>query len=308
MRRYLKEFLSDRRVIEVPRLLWWPILNLIILTVRPGSKGKDYDSIWNKELNESPLKTITRSQAEKLASKLSLMDDRIIVDWGMRYGNPSTPDRLKALQAAGCDRILLVPLYPQSCAATSATACDKAFQSLMEMRWQPAIRVAPPWHDDPVYIDALAKTIQAKRAEIDFEPDMIVASFHGVPESYLLKGDPYHCQCMKTGRLLRESLQLPKEKFMVCFQSRFGNEEWLKPYLIDTMGELPAKGIKKVMVIAPGFSADCLETLEEIEGENREHFMHHGGEKFAYVPCLNDSEEGLDVIQSVVLRELQGWI
>lgn len=308
MRRYLKEFLSDRRVIEVPRLLWWPILNLIILTVRPGRKGKDYDSIWNKELNESPLKTISRSQAEKLASKLSLMDDRIIVDWGMRYGNPSTPERLKALQAAGCDRILLVPLYPQSCAATSATACDKAFQSLMEMRWQPAIRVAPPWHDDPVYIDALAKTIQAKRTEIDFEPDMIVASFHGVPESYLLKGDPYHCQCMKTGRLLREALQLPKEKFMVCFQSRFGNEEWLKPYLIDTMGELPAKGIKKVMVIAPGFSADCLETLEEIEGENREHFIHHGGEKFAYVPCLNDSEEGLDVIQSVVLRELQGWI
>ncbi|MBM3636734.1 MAG: ferrochelatase [Alphaproteobacteria bacterium] len=308
MRRYLKEFLSDRRVIEVPRLLWWPILNLIILTVRPGRKGKDYDSIWNKELNESPLKTISRSQAEKLASKLSLMDDRIIVDWGMRYGNPSTPERLKALQAAGCDRILLVPLYPQSCAATSATACDKAFQSLTEMRWQPAIRVAPPWHDDPVYIDALAKTIQAKRTEIDFEPDMIVASFHGVPESYLLKGDPYHCQCMKTGRLLREALQLPKEKFMVCFQSRFGNEEWLKPYLIDTMGELPAKGIKKVMVIAPGFSADCLETLEEIEGENREHFIHHGGEKFAYVPCLNDSEEGLDVIQSVVLRELQGWI
>jgi ferrochelatase len=178
----------------------------------------------------------------------------------------------------------------------------------MEMRWQPAIRVAPPWHDDPVYIDALAKTIQAKKGEIDFEPDMIVTSFHGVPESYLLKGDPYHCQCMKTGRLLREALQLPKEKFMVCFQSRFGNEEWLKPYLIDTMGELPEKGIKKVLVIAPGFAADCLETLEEIEGENREHFMHHGGEKFAYVSCLNDSELGLDVIQSVVLRELQGWV
>jgi protoporphyrin/coproporphyrin ferrochelatase len=308
MRRYLKEFLSDRRVIEVPRLLWWPILNLIILTVRPGSKGKDYDSIWNKELNESPLKTISRSQAQKLAERLATMDDRLIVDWGMRYGNPSTQERLKALQAAGCDRILLVPLYPQSCAATSATACDKAFESLMEMRWQPAIRVAPPWHDDPVYIDALAKTIQAKKAEIDFEPDMIVTSFHGVPESYLLKGDPYHCQCMKTGRLLREALQLPKEKFMVCFQSRFGNEEWLKPYLIDTMGELPEKGIKKVLVIAPGFAADCLETLEEIEGENREHFMHHGGEKFAYVSCLNDSELGLDVIQSVVLRELQGWV
>ena len=308
MRRYLKEFLSDRRVIEVPRLLWWPILNLIILTVRPGRKGKDYDTIWNKERNESPLKTISRSQAEKLAEALASVDDRIVVDWGMRYGNPSTPDRIRALQAAGCDRILLVPLYPQSCAATSATACDKAFESLMQLRWQPAVRVAPPWHDDPVYIDALAKTIKQKRAEIDFEPDMIIASFHGVPESYLLKGDPYHCQCMKTGRLLREALGLSKEKFMVCFQSRFGTEEWLKPYLIDTMGELPSKGIKKVMVIAPGFAADCLETLEEIEGENREHFMHHGGENFAYVPCLNDSDYGIDVIRSVVMRELQGWI
>lgn len=308
MRRYLKEFLSDRRVIEVPRLLWWPILNLIILSIRPSRKGKDYDTIWNKELNESPLKTITRSQAEKLGERLKGLGDKIVVDWGMRYGNPSTPERIRALQAQGCERILLVPLYPQSCAATSATACDKAFETLMQMRWQPAARVAAPWHDDPTYIDALAKTIRAKQAEIDFEPDMIIASFHGVPKSYLLKGDPYHCQCMKTGRLLRETLGLSKDKFMVCFQSRFGNEEWLKPYLIDTMGELPAKGIKKVLVIAPGFAADCLETLEEIEGENREHFMEHGGEKFAYVPCLNDSEPGLDVIETVVRRELKGWI
>lgn len=308
MRRYLKEFLSDRRVIEVPRVLWWPILNLIILSIRPSRKGKDYDTIWNKELNESPLKTITRSQAQKLTERFAGWNDKIVVDWGMRYGNPSTPERIRALQAQGCDRILLVPLYPQSCAATSATACDKAFATLMQMRWQPAVRVAAPWHDDPAYIDALAKTIREKQAEIDFEPDMIVASFHGVPKSYLLKGDPYHCQCMKTGRLLREALGLSKDKFMVCFQSRFGNEEWLKPYLIDTMGELPAKGIKKVLVIAPGFAADCLETLEEIEGENREHFMEHGGEKFAYVPCLNDSDPGLDVIETVVRRELQGWI
>ena len=308
MRRYLKEFLSDRRVIEVPRWLWWPILNLIILTIRPSRKGKDYDTIWNKERNESPLKTITRAQAEKLAERLKGVDDRIVVDWGMRYGNPSTPERIKALQAEGCDRILLVPLYPQSCAATSATACDKAFETLMQMRWQPAVRVAAPWHDDPAYIASLVTSIRAKQAEIDFEPDLIVASFHGVPKSYLMKGDPYHCQCMKTGRLLREALGLSKEKFMVCFQSRFGTEEWLKPYLIDTMGELPAKGIKKVLVIAPGFAADCLETLEEIEGENCEHFMHHGGEKFAYVPCLNDSEPGIDVIEQVVIRELQGWI
>jgi protoporphyrin/coproporphyrin ferrochelatase len=308
MRRYLKEFLSDKRVIEVPRLIWWPILNLIILTIRPGRKGKDYDTIWNTERNESPLKTISRSQAEKLAGSLASVDDRIIVDWAMRYGNPSTDERIKALQAQGCDRILLVPLYPQSCAATSATACDKAFETLMQLRWQPAVRVAPPWHDDPVYIEALAKTIREKQAELDFEPDMIIASFHGVPKSYLMKGDPYHCQCMKTGRLLRETLGLSKDKFMVCFQSRFGNEEWLKPYLIDTMGELPQKGIKKVLVIAPGFASDCLETLEEIEGENREHFLHHGGEKFAYVPCLNDSAPGMDVIENVVRRELQGWI
>jgi ferrochelatase len=308
MRRYLKEFLSDRRVIETPRYLWWPILNLIILTVRPGPKGKDYASIWNTDLDEGPLKTITRSQAEKLAASLQGRDDRIVVDWGMRYGNPSTESRIKALQAQGCDRILLVPLYPQSCAATTATACDKAFEALMGMRWQPAVRVTPPWHDDPVYIDALARTVRAKLATLDWTPDMIVTSFHGVPLDYLLKGDPYHCQCVKTGRLLRETLGWEKDRFMVCFQSRFGNAEWLKPYLIDTMGELPGRGVKKVLVIAPGFAADCLETLEEIEGENQEHFMHHGGEKFAYVPCLNDSDEGMDVLRAVVERELQGWI
>lgn len=307
MRRYLKEFLSDRRVIETPRLIWWPILNLIILSVRPGPKGKDYDQIWNKERNEGPLKTITRSQAEQLADRIRDRDPRIVVDWAMRYGNPSTPDRIKWLQQQGCDRILLVPLYPQSCAATSATACDKAFETLMSMRWQPSVRVAAPWFDDPVYIDRLARTVRTKLSEIDFEPDMLVASYHGVPEEYLTKGDPYHCQCMKTSRLLREALGWEKDRFMTCFQSRFGPAEWLKPYLIDTMGELPKKGVKKVMVIAPGFAADCLETLEEIEGENCEHFMHHGGEKFAYVPCLNDSSEGLDVIASVVERELSGW-
>jgi protoporphyrin/coproporphyrin ferrochelatase len=308
MRRYLKEFLSDRRVIETSRWLWWPVLNLIILSVRPGPKGKDYDSIWNKDRNEGPLKTITRSQAEQLTAALDDAEGRVVVDWAMRYGNPTTESRIKALMDQGCDRILLVPLYPQSCAATTATACDSAFQTLMKMRWQPAVRVAPPWHDDPAYIDALAATIRARRAEIDFEPDMIIASFHGVPQEYLDKGDPYHCQCMKTGRLLRETLGLPREKFMVCFQSRFGPAEWLKPYLIDTMAELPKRGVKKVLVIAPGFTADCLETLEEIEVENQEAFIHAGGEKFAYVPCLNDSADGMAVIEAVVRRELQGWL
>jgi ferrochelatase len=308
MRRYLKEFLSDKRVIETPRWLWWPILNLIILSVRPKPKGRDYASIWNNELDEGPLRTITRSQAEQLAASMAGEGDRLVIDWAMRYGNPSTPSRIKALMDKGCDRILLVPLYPQSCAATTATACDKAFETLMQMRWQPAVRVAPPWHDDPVYIEALAKTVERKLGEIDFEPDMIISSFHGVPLDYLLKGDPYHCQCMKTGRLLRERLGLSKDRFMVCFQSRFGPAEWLKPYLIDTMGELPGKGVKKILVIAPGFTADCLETLEEIEGENQEAFLHAGGEKFAYVPCLNDSREGMDVIEAVVRRELQGWL
>ncbi|MCP8939740.1 ferrochelatase [Alsobacter sp. SYSU M60028] len=307
MRRYLKEFLSDRRVIETPRWLWWPILNLIILTVRPGPKGKDYEKIWNTERDEGPLKTITRSQAEQLAGRLAGLGGDIVVDWAMRYGNPSTQSRIQALMDQGCDRILLVPLYPQYSAATTATAADKAFEALAGMRWQPAVRVAPPWHDDPAYIGALASTVRAKLATLDFEPDMLVASFHGVPRDYLLQGDPYHCQCQKTGRLLRETLGWDKDRFMVCFQSRFGNAEWLKPYLIDTMGELPGRGVKKVLVIAPGFTADCLETLEEIEGENMEHFMHHGGEKFAYVPCLNDSPEGLDVIQAVVERELMGW-
>ncbi|MBN9063665.1 MAG: ferrochelatase [Rhizobiales bacterium 65-9] len=307
MRRYLKQFLSDRRVIETPRLIWWPILNLIILTKRPAAKGRDYASIWNKERDEGPLKTITRSQAEKLAARLAGLDERIIVDFAMRYGNPSTESRIKALMEQGCDRILLLPLYPQYSAATTATACDDAFRALMGMRWQPSVRTAPPWHDDPAYIDAVAASVKAKLAAIDFTPDMIVTSFHGVPKDYLLKGDPYHCQCVKTGRLLREALALEKDRFMVCFQSRFGNAEWLTPYLIDTMGELPARGVKKVLVVAPGFTSDCLETLEEIEVENCDHFLHHGGEKFAYVPCLNDSEAGVDVIETVARRELTGW-
>ena len=307
MRRYLKEFLSDKRVIEKPAWLWWPILNGIILTVRPGSKGKDYETIWNKEKNEGPLRTYTRSQAQKLAARFA-GDDRIVVDYGMRYGNPTTASRIQRLMDQGCDRILLVPLYPQYSAATTATACDKAFDALKAMRWQPYVRVAPAWHDETIYIEKLAKSVRETMATLDFTPDMIVTSFHGVPQEYLIKGDPYHCQCQKTGRLLREALGLDKDKFMVCFQSRFGNDPWLQPYLIDTMAELPKKGVKKILVIAPGFTTDCLETLEEIEEENREEFEHNGGEKFAYVPCLNDSDDGIDVIEAVTRRELMGWI
>jgi ferrochelatase len=307
MRRYLKEFLSDSRVIEENRLKWWLILNLIILTVRPGRKGKDYEKIWNTERNESPLKTITRSQAEKLAAMIGPRDARITVDWAMRYGNPSIASRLDALQQAGCERILIVPLYPQYAAATSATVADKAFDHLKTMRWQPAVRIAPAWHDDPVYIDAVASSLEDELKKLPFKPDVILASFHGVPKDYLLKGDPYHCQCHKTARLLRARLGLSEEQFRLTFQSRFGTAEWLQPYTDETVKALAASGVKNLAIVAPGFTADCLETLEELAGENAEFFHHHGGENFAAIPCLNDSEAGMKVIAHVVRRELQGW-
>jgi len=306
MRRYLKEFLSDRRVIEENPVKWWMILNLIILTVRPGRKGKDYDKIWNKERNESFLKTITRSQSDKLAASFA-GDPRILVDWAMRYGNPSIASKLNVLQRAGCDRILVVPLYPQYAAATTASVCDKVFESLAAMRWQPALRVAPAWFDAPAYIGALASSLNKGIAKLSFTPDLIIASFHGMPEEYLAKGDPYYCHCAKTTRLLRETLGLG-DKLMMTFQSRFGTAEWLKPYTIDTVRELPGKGVKNLAVITPGFVADCLETLEEIAMENAHVFKQAGGENFAHIPCLNDSEDGMAVIRDVALRELKGWI
>jgi len=226
----------------------------------------------------------------------------------MRYGNPSIKERLEALQRAGCDRILLVPLYPQYAAATTATACDKAFEALMRMRWQPTIRVSPPYHDDPVYIGAVVDSLKAELAKLPFEPEIIIASFHGVPKDYHLKGDPYHCQCQKTVRLMREALGLPPERLLLTFQSRFGRAEWLQPYTDMTVKGLAEKGVKRLAVITPGFSADCLETLEEIAGENAEIFREHGGEHFAAIPCLNDSPEGMRVIEHIVRRELQGWI
>ena len=307
MRRYLKEFLSDRRVIEVNPVLWWLILNLIILTVRPGRKGRDYEKIWNKALNESFLKTITRSQSDKLAAHYG-GDRRILVDWAMRYGNPSMAARLDAMKKAGCDRILIVPLYPQYAAATTATVCDKAFDVLKTMRWQPAVRIAPPWFDEPAYIEALAGSLRDELAKLPFKPDVILASFHGMPEAYLEKGDPYHCQCAKTARLLSERLGLSDDKLMMTFQSRFGAAEWLKPYTDATVKALAEKGVKNLAVITPGFTADCLETLEEIAMENAEIFKHAGGENFAHVPCLNDTERGMAVIRDVVARELQGWV
>lgn len=307
MRRYLKQFLSDRRVIEVPRWKWWPILNLVILTIRPGRKGRDYAAIWNRERNEGPLKTITRAQAEKLGAALQA-EPRILVDWAMRYANPTTRSRLQRLQEQGCDRILLVPLYPQYAAATTATACDEAFRALMTMRWQPAVRVAPPWHDDPVYIDALVTSIKRHLATLDFEPEVILASFHGMPESYLTQGDPYYCQCMKTSRMLRARLGLPPDRWRTSFQSRFGTDPWLQPYTDATIKQLAASGVRAMAVVAPGFAADCLETLEELDVENRGYFLAGGGRSFTYIPALNDSAEGVGVLDALARRELAGWL
>ena len=306
MRRYLKEFLSDRRVIEENRVKWWLILNAIILSVRPSRKGRDYDKIWNRELNEGPLKTITRAQAQKLAA--SLDDDRLMIDWAMRYGNPSIASRLDALQQAGCERILVVPLYPQYAAATTATVADKAFDALATMRAQPALRIAAPWYDDPVYIDALAGSLKEALAALNFRPDAVLASFHGMPEEYVEKGDPYRAQCEETARLLRERLGMSAEQLRLTFQSRFGTAEWLKPYTDMTVKSLAESGVKNLAIITPGFTADCLETLEEIAMENADIFKEHGGENFAAIPCLNDSAGGMKVIETVVRRELSGWL
>jgi ferrochelatase len=307
VRIYLKEFLSDARVIEDQGLRWKLILNGVILRVRPARKARDYLKIWNTEKNESPLKTITRAQSDKLARSIA-DHDHIEVDWAMRYGNPSIRTGIDALIARGCDRLLVVPLYPQYSAATSATVCDEVFRVLAGMRAQPTLRVTPPYYDDPDYIEALAVSIDAHLKTQPFEPELIVASFHGMPQKYVDKGDPYQAQCIATTEALRKRMGLAASKLLLTFQSRFGYEEWLKPYTDKTMERLAKEGVRRMAVITPGFSADCLETLEEIAQENAEIFKHNGGEQFAFIPCLNDSDPGMDVIRQLVLRELQGWI
>ncbi|WP_375451538.1 ferrochelatase [uncultured Devosia sp.] len=307
VRRYLKEFLSDRRVIETPPWLWWPLLNLVILSVRPQKSGHAYAQIWDKDRNESPLLVITRNQAENLGQRLA-GHDNVMVDFAMRYGNPSTRSRLEALHAAGCSKILLVPLYPQNSATTTATANDKAFDVLKTMRWQPAVRTAPAYFEDAKYIETLGNSIREGVAALDFEPDLVITSYHGMPVSYLERGDVYHCQCYKTTRLVREYLGWEKDRIMLTFQSRFGPTKWLEPYTDVTLAALPGRGIKKVAILAPAFSADCIETLEEIAMQGRETFMEAGGEQFAYIPCLNDSPGGMDMIEAMVRRELSGWL
>jgi protoporphyrin/coproporphyrin ferrochelatase len=307
VRVYLKEFLSDPRVIEDQGLVWQLILNGIILRSRPRTKARDYRKIWNVEKNESPLKTTTRAQAEKLARAIA-DHDHVEVGWAMRYGNPSIRAGIDALMRQGCDRLLVVPLYPQYSAATSATVCDEVFRVLASLRAQPTLRVSPPYYDDPTYIDAVAASIDQHLATLPFKPELIVASFHGMPREYVDKGDPYEGQCVATVQALRKRLGLDEGKLLLTFQSRFGNAEWLQPYTDKTIEKLARDGVRRLAVVMPGFAADCLETLEEIAQENSEIFRHNGGEAFSAIPCLNDSEAGIDVICQLVLRELQGWI
>ncbi len=306
VRRYLKEFLSDRRVIETNRVLWWLILNGIVLVKRPFASGAKYRSIWNEELDESPLFTITRNQAEKIAAALSSRE-KIVVDWAMRYGSPSIASRVAALAAQGCDRLIAFPLYPQYAAPTTATANDKVFDALKALRVQPALRTVPPYPDDPVYIAAVANSIKTHLAGLDFAPEVILASFHGLPQDYVEKGDPYRQQCVATVEALRAALGPLGSTLKLTFQSRFGRAEWIKPYTDKTVEALAREGVKRLAIVCPGFAADCIETLEEIAQENKDIFLEHGGERFSYIPCLNDSDDGIGVLVHLIERELQGW-
>lgn len=313
MRRYLSEFLSDRRVIETPRLIWFFILNGLILTSRPAAKGKDYSAIWNRELNESPLKTVTRAQATKLQAAIDggLFHPHsvdIVVDWGMRYGTPSLKSAADRLTERGCERLLLVPLYPQYSAATTATACDKVFEALSTMRRQPVLRVAAPYYDDSVYIEEVSRSIADQLIDAKCDPEVILASFHGVPVDTLVKGDPYYDHCQKTAQRIRMRLVLPPDRFQVSFQSRFGSAPWITPYTDETIKALAANGVKRLAVVTPGFSADCLESIEEIGRENAAYFLDRGGEQFVRINCLNETEGGMRVIETLIRRELKGWI
>ncbi|BBF69197.1 ferrochelatase [Sphingomonas bisphenolicum] len=300
VRRYLAEFLSDRRVVEIPQLLWQPILRGVILTTRPKKSAHAYQQVWTPD--GSPLAVHTRATAHALQQA---MGQGVVVDWAMRYGNPAIAEKLAAMKAQGCERILLAPLYPQYCAATTATANDAAFAALAAMRWQPAIRTLPPYHDDPAYIAALKASIDRHVAALDFVPDALLASFHGMPERTLHLGDPYHCQSVKTVRLLREALALPVH---MSFQSRFGRAKWLEPETEATLARLVKDGVRNIAVVTPGFAADCLETLEEIALRAKAVFLDQGGEKFALLPCLNASAEAITLYQRLMGRELSGWI
>ncbi|MDX8498670.1 ferrochelatase [Mesorhizobium sp. VK4C] len=307
MWRYLREFLSDPRVIELNKAIWYPILYGLVLTTRPKKSGANYARIWNRERNESPLRTFTRAQAEKLTGALADLPD-VMVDWAMRYGNPSTAAVARRLVEQGCERILSFPLYPQYSATTTATANDQLFRALMKIRHAPAIRSVPPYYDEPVYIEALARSIEKHLATLDFEPEVVITSYHGIPKPYSDRGDPYRAHCLETTRLLRARLGLDEKKLITTFQSRFGAQEWLQPYTDVTVEKLAKDGVKSIAVVNPGFSVDCIETLDEIGREAAETFHHAGGRNFAHIPCLNDSAEGMAVIEALVRRELRGWV
>ncbi|RXZ64262.1 ferrochelatase [Pelagerythrobacter rhizovicinus] len=303
VKRYLAEFLSDPRVVEIPRLAWQPILRGLVLTTRPKKSAHAYRQVWTEA--GSPLAAITAEQAASLQERLG---DAVRVRWAMRYGRPAIGDELQGLMDEGCERILLAPLYPQYCAATTATVVDKAADKLRKMRWQPALRTLPPYHDDPLYIDALARDVGAQLDALDFAPEVLLLSFHGMPERTLHLGDPYHCHCRKTARLLEEALGRTDLRINTTFQSRFGRAKWLEPATDRTLIAEAHKGTKRLVVAAPGFSADCLETLEELAIQGRDQFLGAGGERFAALACLNAREPGMDMLEALVRRELAGWI
>ena len=300
IRKYLKEFLSDRRVIEINPFIWQIILNLFILTFRPSKTAHAYKKIWRKENNESPLLYFTKKQAAKLEQKIG--NENIIVDFAMRYGNPSIKFKLDQLKSKGCENIIILPLYPQYAAATTATVCDEVYRCLMKMRWQPSLQIIPHYESDPLYIDAIINSIKKKISEINWKPDLIISSYHGIPKSYFDKGDPYHCYCQKTTRLIKEKFN--QIKIETTFQSRFGPQEWLTPYTDKTLEELPSKGIKNLLVICPGFASDCVETLEEINIQGRQSFIDMGGERFDLIPCLNDNSDHIKLLESLVKKYL----
>ena len=298
IRKYLKEFLSDRRVIEVNPIIWQLILNIFILTFRPSKTAKAYKEIWMKEENMSPLRYYTEKQASKLKEIIS--NENIIIDYAMRYGNPSIKSIMKQLQEKGCENLIVLPLYPQYAAATTATVCDEVYRTLMKIRWQPSLQIIPHYESEPLYIDALVKSINKKISELNWVPDLIIASYHGIPKKYFEKGDPYHCYCQKTTRLINEKFtKIPTE---TTFQSRFGPQEWLQPYTDKTLEKLPTLGKKNILVICPGFSSDCVETLEEISIQGKESFLNSGGKNFDFVPCLNDSDDHIRLLKSLVDR------
>ena len=298
IRKYLKEFLSDRRVIEVNPILWQIILNLFILNLRPSKTAHAYKKIWRKETNESPLLYFTRVQTQKLNDKIG--GDKIIVDFAMRYGNPSIKLKLDFLKDSGCENIIILPLYPQYAAATTATVCDEVYRSLMKMRWQPSLQVIPHYEGEPLYIDALIKSIEDKVKTINWKPDLIISSYHGIPKEYFDKGDPYHCYCQKTTRLMKEKYN--SIDIQTTFQSRFGPQEWLTPYTDKTLESLPKRGVKNLLVICPGFASDCVETLEEINIQGRETFIENGGKNFDLIPCLNDNSNHIDLLEKLVKK------